>query len=157
MRIAIGSDERSHLADTVLAYLRQRGHTILTYGALADDPAAADWPVVSAAVAGAVATGQADEGIVLCWTGTGATMAANKVPGIRAALCGDAETARGARVWNHANVLALSLRATSDAIALEILDAWGATPWSDDAWNRAQIARLAALESALAPAPAEPP
>jgi ribose 5-phosphate isomerase B len=146
MRIALGSDEHSHLADTILAYLHEHDHEVLAFGALADDPSESDWPVASARVAQAVAAGQADEGIALCWTGTGAAIAANKVAGVRAALCGDAETARGARVWNHANVLALSLRATADGIAREILDAWFATPWSDDDWNRAQIARLRALE-----------
>lgn len=147
MRIAIGSDERSHLTDAVLTYLGTHDHKILPFGALAEEPSDVDWPLASAAVAEAVAGGVADEGIVLCWTGTGASIAANKVPGIRAALCQDAETARGARVWNHANVLALSLRATSEALAAEILDAWFATPWSSDDWNRAQIARVADLES----------
>lgn len=147
MRIAVGSDERSHLTTVILDYLTQHGHTILALGALSDDGSVVDWPVASAAVADAVARGRADEGIVLCWTGTGASIAANKVAGIRAALCPDAETARGARVWNHANVLALSLRATSEAVAGEILDAWFATPWSDDDWNRAQIARVAALDA----------
>ena len=86
-----------------------------------------------------VADGRADEAVVMCWTGTGASLAANKVAGIRAALCHDAETARGARVWNHANVLALSLRATPMPIAREILDAWFSTPYSDDDWNLRQI------------------
>jgi ribose 5-phosphate isomerase B len=90
--------------------------------------------------------GQADEGIVFCWTGTGASIAANKVRGIRAALCHDAETARGARIWNHANVLALSLRVTSEALAKEILEAWFSTSYSDDEWNCQQIARLCQLE-----------
>ena len=94
-----------------------------------------------------MATHQADEGIVFCWTGTGASIAANKVPGIRAALCHDAETARGARVWNHANVLALSLRATTEAIAKEILDTWFTTPYSEDEWNRQQIERIRQIEA----------
>jgi ribose 5-phosphate isomerase B len=93
-----------------------------------------------------VANKQADEGIVCCWTGTGASIAANKVPGIRAALCHDAQTASGARTWNHANVLALSLRTTTEAIAKEILDAWFSTPYSTDDWNRLQIARIQQLE-----------
>jgi ribose 5-phosphate isomerase B len=71
-----------------------------------------------------VAEGQADEGVLFCYTGTGASIAANKVPGIRAALCSDAQTARGARWWNDANVLVMSLRATSTEVAKEILDAW---------------------------------
>jgi ribose 5-phosphate isomerase B len=89
----------------------------------------------------------------MCWTGTGCTIAANKVPGIRAALCHDAETAKGARIWNHANVLGLSLRATPEAIATEILDAWFATPRSDDDWNRLQMERVRAIEQKYNRAP----
>jgi ribose 5-phosphate isomerase B len=74
-------------------------------------------------------------------------LAANKVPGIRAALVGDAVTAAGARKWNHANVLALSLRATPLPVAAEILDAWFETPYDNDAWNLKQIARIRDLES----------
>jgi ribose 5-phosphate isomerase B len=101
-------------------------------------------------VAEAVAAGAADEGIVCCWTGTGASIAANKVPGIRAALVGDAETARGARIWNHANVLALSLRATPVPVMREILDAWFETSVlegeAQSVWNRQQIDRIKRLE-----------
>ena len=86
-------------------------------------------------------------GIVMCWTGTGASIAANKVRGVRAALCGDAQTARGARTWNHVNVLALSLRATPEPIAREILDAWFETPYADDDWNRRQVERLTEIEA----------
>ena len=146
MKIAIGSDERTHLTDMLVEELRRRGHEPLLFGPLAAESAEGDWPVVCGNVARAVAAGEADEGIVCCWTGTGATIAANKVAGIRAALCHDAETARGARVWNHANVLALSLRATPEAIAKEILDAWFATPYSEDAWNARQIERIRELE-----------
>ncbi|HLZ22586.1 MAG TPA: RpiB/LacA/LacB family sugar-phosphate isomerase [Ktedonobacterales bacterium] len=146
MKIAIGSDERTHLTEVLVEELRRRGHEALLFGPLATDSAASDWPVVCGDVARAVASGQADEGIVCCWTGTGATIAANKVPRIRAALCHDAETARGARVWNHANVLALSLRATPEAVAREILDAWFSTPYSDDEWNLRQIERIRSLE-----------
>jgi ribose 5-phosphate isomerase B len=83
-----------------------------------------DWALASEAAARDVAEGRADSGIVACWTGTGASIAANKVAGLRAALCADAETARGARRWNDANVLALSLRTTSHAVPTEILYAW---------------------------------
>ena len=107
-----------------------------------------DWPVVGRALAEAVAKGEMGEGVLFCWTGTGASIAANKVPGVRAALCHDAETARGARIWNHANVLVISLRATSEAIAKEILDAWYETPFSDDAWNLKQMERIQELEEA---------
>lgn len=150
MKIAIGSDERTHLTDMLVAELQRRGHEVRAFGPLAANEMAgaseSDWPLVSAEVAQAVAAGEADEGIVCCWTGTGASIAANKVHGIRAALCGDAETARGARIWNHANVLALSLRATSEAVAQEILDAWFDTPYSEDAWNAKQIKRIGQLE-----------
>lgn len=95
---------------------------------------------------GQVAEGQADETIVMCWTGTGCTLVANKIPGIRAALCHDAETAKGARVWNHANVLGLSLRATPEAVAKEILNAWFDTPYSNDEWNRRQIQQIKEIE-----------
>jgi len=109
MRIAVGSDERTHLTDAVIEELKKRGHDLILFGPLTENDSEVDWPLVSSNTAGAVATGRADEAIVFCWTGTGASIAANKVQGIRAALCYDAETARGARIWNHANVLALSL------------------------------------------------
>ena len=146
MKIAIGSDERTHLTDKVLSELKQRGHEVLPFGALVENESEVDWPVSSSKVGFAVATHKADEGIVFCWTGTGASIAANKVSGIRAALCHDAETARGARIWNHANVLVLSLRVTTEAIAKEILDAWFATPYSNDEWNLEQMQRIRQLE-----------
>src|SRR5579884_1145473 len=147
MKIAIGSDERTHLTDFVIEDLKKRGHEILPIGPLAENDPEADWPLTSSKVGEAVISGQADEGIVFCWTGTGASIAANKVPGIRAALCHDATTAAGARTWNHANVLALSLRATSEPMAKEILDAWFATPYSEDEWNRQQIEGISQLEA----------
>lgn len=150
MKIAIGSDEKSVFTDALIQDLSARGHEVLLFGPVAPDDHDVDWPLTSSRVAEAVASGAADQGIVCCWTGTGASIAANKVRGVRAALCHDASTARGARVYNHANVLALSLRATSIAIAKEILDAWFSTPWSDDEWNSRQIARLAALEEKAA-------
>jgi ribose 5-phosphate isomerase B len=146
MNIALGSDERTHLTDMLIEELNKRGHSVQLFGPLAGESDEVDWPLVSARVAEAVAAGQADEGIVCCWTGTGASIAANKVAGIRAALCHDAETARGARIWNHANVLALSLRATSEAVAKEILASWFGTPYSDDAWNHEQMERISRLE-----------
>ena len=146
MKIAIGSDERTHLTDMVIEDLKQRGHELLLFGPLAENDPDVDWPLTSSNVARAVAAQQADEGIVFCWTGTGASIAANKVQGIRAALCYDAETAKGARTWNHANVLALSIRATSEAIAKEILEAWLSTPYSEDEWNCQQMERVRKLE-----------
>jgi ribose 5-phosphate isomerase B len=133
VKISVSSDERTGVADALVEELRGRGHEPLTHGALAEGERD-DWAWASEAAARDVADGRAEQGIVCCWTGTGASIAANKVPGIRAALCGDAETAAGARKWNDANVLALSLRATSEALLSEILDAWFAgAPSSDDA------------------------
>ncbi len=149
MRIAVGSDERSELTDALIAELEKRGHGIVAFGPVADQEES-DWPLVCSKVAEAVASGEADEGIVCCWTGTGASIAANKVPGIRAALIHDAETARGARIWNHANVLALSLRATPIPVMREILDAWYETSSSEGEaqsdWNKQQIDRIRRLE-----------
>ncbi len=149
MKIAVSSDEHSPLVDAILEELARRGHQVAYFGPRPGEPASEehDWPVVTVKAVTQVAQGQADEAIVMCWTGTGASLAANKVPGIRAALCHDAETARGARIWNHANVLALSLRATPIPIAKEILDAWFNTPYSDDPWNLKQMARIRALEA----------
>lgn len=144
MKIAVSTDERTHLVEAVLEELARRGHEVAYLGPAAGDEA--DWPEVTLAAAEQVAGGEADEAIVMCWTGTGCTIAANKVPGIRAALCHDAETAKGARIWNHANVLGLSLRATPEAVAKEILDAWFATPRSTDDWNRLQMDRVRAIE-----------
>ena len=122
MRIAFGSDERTHLVDFVEQELRNRGHQVELVGPPAGEPL--QWTEVAGAVAELVSSAQADEGVLCCWTGTGVSIAANKVPGVRAALCGDAETARGARAWNDANLLCLSLRATTEAVAGEILEAW---------------------------------
>lgn len=131
MRIAVAADERTGVADALVAELRGRGHEALVHGAL-NDAERNDWAWASETAARDVAEGRADQAVVACWTGTGASIAANKVPGIRAALCTDAETARGARTWNDANVLALSLRTTSGAVLTEILDAWFATQPSTD-------------------------
>jgi ribose 5-phosphate isomerase B len=146
VRIAVSSDERTHLTDVVVEELDKRGHEVKLFGPLCGEDQ--DWPVVTRAAAEWVAQGKAEQGIFFCWTGTGASIAANKVPGIRAALCRDAYTAKGARTWNHANVLVLSLRAVSEAVAKEILDAWLETPYSDDDWNLLQMKRITELEDA---------
>src|ERR687889_2312163 len=114
MRIAVASDERTGVAEAVVDELRRRGYEPIVHGALSDEERD-DWAWASEAAARDVAEGRAQQGIVCCWTGTGASIAANKVEGVRAALCGDAATAEGARKWNDANVLALSLRTTSEA------------------------------------------
>jgi ribose 5-phosphate isomerase B len=123
VRISVASDERTGVAERVVEELRRRGHEPILHGALAQGERD-DWAWASEAAARDVAEGAADQAIVCCWTGTGASIAANKVGGVRAALCADAETARGARRWNDANALALSLRTTSEALLEEMLDAW---------------------------------
>jgi ribose 5-phosphate isomerase B len=146
MRIAVAADERVGIAEAVIEELRKRGHEPISHGALSDSERD-DWAWASEAAARDVVDGRVDQAIVCCWTGTGASIAANKVAGVRAALCGDAATAEGARRWNDANVLALSLRATSEAELAEILDAWFAADPSTEADDRANVEHLAALES----------
>jgi len=144
MRIAVAADELTGVAQTVLEQLRERGHEPIPHGAYAEDERS-DWAWASERAARDVVEGRAEQAIVACWTGTGACIAANKVPGIRAALCGDAQTAEGARRWNDANVLALSLRATSHAELVEILDAWLGAQASEDAVDVENIAHLSVI------------
>jgi ribose 5-phosphate isomerase B len=141
MRVAVAADERTGIAEPLVEELRKRGHEPLLHGALSDGERD-DWAWASETAARDVAEGRAEQAVVCCWTGTGASIAANKVPGIRAALCGDAQTAEGARRWNDANVLALSLRATSEAELEEILDAWFAGAPSDEGADRANVDHL---------------
>ena len=141
MRIAVSSDEVTGVAENLVRELKRRGHELVTHGALTQDERD-DWAWASEAAARDVAEGRADQAVVCCWTGTGASIAANKVDGVRAALCGDAETARGARRWNDANVLALSLRATSAPVLEEILDAWFDGAPSDDEADVANVRHL---------------
>jgi ribose 5-phosphate isomerase B len=141
MRVAVAADERTGIAEPLLEELRKRGHEPLPHGALNDEERD-DWAWASEAAARDVAEGRAEQAVVCCWTGTGASIAANKVQGIRAALCADAQTAEGARRWNDANVLALSLRATSEAELEEILDAWFAGAPSDEGEDRANVDHL---------------
>ena len=134
MRVAFGTDERTPLSDEVAGALAAAGHEVVLR--LEDEP----WPDVGRRVGEAVARGEADRGVVCCWTGTGVSIAANKVPGVRAALCTDSETARGARRWNDANVLAMGLRLTSPTVAQEMLDAFLSTnPEPDEAQNIAKV------------------
>ncbi|MCH7698725.1 MAG: RpiB/LacA/LacB family sugar-phosphate isomerase [Chloroflexi bacterium] len=146
MKIALGSDEKTHLTDFLADELERRGHSVSLVG----PPAGEDlqWADVALKLARAVADGAHDQGVLCCWTGTGVSIAANKVPGVRAALCGDAETARGARKWNDANVLCLSLRAASETITKEILDAWfEAVP---DASEAANVDKINAMDAGRA-------
>jgi ribose 5-phosphate isomerase B len=145
MKIAVAADERVGVAEAVLEELRKRGHEPIPHGALAEGERD-DWAWASEAAARDLAEGRADQAIVCCWTGTGASIAANKVPGVRAALCLDAQTAEGARKWNDANALALSLRATSEAELAEILDAWfGGVPSADQA-DAANVEHVSEIE-----------
>lgn len=144
MKLAIGSDERTHLTDTVVNELIERGHEVYLFGPLKEEKRS--WPDVARQVAESVRQGEADEGILFCWTGTGVSLAANKVPGIRAALCADAETAKGARLWNKANVLCISLRATSVIISQEILDAWFDTTYQPNEEDDSCLAQVEAIE-----------
>jgi ribose 5-phosphate isomerase B len=150
VRIAVASDERTGVAQAVVDELRRRGHEPIAHGALAEGDRD-DWAWASEAAARDVAEGRADQAVVCCWTGTGASIAANKVAGIRAALCGDAQTAEGARRWNDANVLALSLRLTSEAALAEILDAWFATAPSHDPADLQNVEHLAEIEDRPVP------
>ena len=117
MKVVLGTDEDRPVVEHLARLLQDKGHELFRV------PTGA-WAEMAQRVAEVVRTGEASTGIVCCWTGTGVSIAANKVPGIRAALCVDAATAEGARKWNDANVLALSLRLLSDPVATEILTAW---------------------------------
>ncbi len=139
--VAVGSDERHETAVAACEELRRRGYDVRCFGAL-DEGAMACWPAVGRTVGQAVASGSCATGVVFCWTGTGVSIAANKVRGVRAALCGDAATASGARRWNDANVLCASLRTTSLAVLGEMFDAWFATAASEKPEDREAIADL---------------
>jgi ribose 5-phosphate isomerase B len=147
MKIAVASDEKTTLTDFVIENLTARGHEPILFGPLIGE--ALPWTLASERLADAVANGSAHEGVLFCYTGTGASIAANKVPGIRAALCADAQTARGARWWNNANVLVMSLRATSPEVSKEILDAWFSETVKDD--EIATIRQLQEIEARHAP------
>mgnify|MGYP001267655759 CR=1 FL=1 len=144
MRLSVGADARNPVVDAVLKLLKHEGHRVAFYGP--SGRTVVPWSEVAACVAHDVTGRAADEGILFCWTGTGVSIAANKVPGIRAALCGDSETARGARLWNDANVLCLSLRTTTEALAQEILKTWFATQFQPTPEDEACLAVVQRLE-----------
>ena len=145
--IAVAADERTGVAEAVVSELRRRGHEVSLHGALTDGERD-DWAWASEAAAREVAEGRAEQAVVCCWTGTGASIAANKVAGVRAALCVDGPTAAGARRWNDANVLALSLRSTSEAVLEEILESWFESAASEKADDRANVEHVAEIEGA---------
>ena len=144
MRVALGSDEKTPLTEAVEGDLRRRGHDVVLVGPPAGDDK--QWAAVGREVGELVSDGRAATAVLFCWTGTGASIAANKVSGVRAALCTDAETARGARRWNDANVLVMGLRLTSPVVAHEILEAW----FSSDA-DPSEADNISALEPAGSP------
>lgn len=141
MHIAFGTDETTETSEAVVEWLESAGHTVIR---AVDDGTA--WPEVGRGVATLVASGAVDRGVVCCWTGTGVSIAANKVPAVRAALCVDASTAAGARRWNDANVVALGLASTTPSGAVEILDAFLTTAVADD-----ELAAIARVEDGVAP------
>ena len=151
MKISVGSDERNPVTDAVVDELQRRGLEVTLHGPLKDE--IEHWPVVARQVAEQIASGQTDEGLLFCWTGTGVSIAANKVPGVRAALCLDAETARGARIWNNANLLCMSLRTTTEAVAKEILEAWFSTEYEPNPEDDARLRELAEIEAEHLPEP----
>ena len=145
MRVAFGSDDDTPLTEAVARDLAERGHELIKVGPPAGEEI--EWAEVGGKVGRLVADGSADTGVLFCWTGTGASIAANKVTGVRAALCTDASTASGARKWNDANVLVMSLRLTSPIVAGEMLDAWfSAEPDPSEAANIARLEQPAASQ-----------
>ena len=144
MKIAVGSDMKTHVTDFVINELQKMGHEVETFGALKEPSAM--WSKVAMEVAQKVAQKEFDQAVLFCWTGTGIALAANKVKGIRAALCNDAETAKGARLWNDANILAMSLRLVSEQLAKEMLEVWFTTEASQDEEDQACLRFLDEVE-----------
>ena len=136
MRVAFGSDDENETTRAVLQALVEAGHEVV-------QPESAGWPDLGKSVGRAVVEGRADYGVVMCWTGTGTAIAANKVPGVRAALAWDPWIAKGARLWNDANVLAMSLKRLAPDVAVEVLQAFLTTtaPDPDEAANIAELDR----------------
>lgn len=147
MKYAIGADEINETIRMVHDILIQKGYGVQVY--LPAKGKTISWPKAALAVAKDITQGKADEGILFCWTGTGVCIAANKVRGIRAALCVDAETARGARLWNNANVLCMSLRLTTPALGREILESWLATKYIKNAEDDACLLEIETLGTAI--------
>lgn len=146
MKLSLGADERLPVVDALLSHLAQEGHKVTWYGPEAGDTH--PWPQVAQLVAEDVASGRSEEGILFCWTGTGVSIAANKILGVRAALCVDGESARGARLWNNANLLCLSLRLTTEALSKEILESWFATKYLPNPNDDANLQLVEELDSA---------
>ena len=145
--IPVGADETHPVVLSVIDYLeRKKGYQVIRRGAIGSHPASCDWPNVAADVARCVAAGEAPFGILFCWTGTGVSIAANKLQGIRAALCTDRDTAIGARRWNDANILAMSVRLVTEQLAREIVDGWLESQPDGTEGNRRCLDALAQLD-----------
>lgn len=143
MKIAVGSDEKTKTTDFVVEYLKKQGHEVKLFGALMRPKAV--WSVVAQEVAEAVKDREVEEGILMCWTGTGVAMAANKVPGIRAVTVAEPKTTEGARKWDQANILCFSCF-LNKRVVKKILDAWFSTPYSQDKEDLEGIKRLVEIE-----------
>lgn len=146
-KISVGADERRYVVYAIFDYLKENGYEVIWHGPEKDETL--PWSEVAWRVALDVQSKAVENGILLCWTGTGVSMAANKVKGIRAALCSDAETARGARLWNNANLLCMSMRTTSEIMAKEILDMWFATSYQPNETDDACLEILEVLDSKI--------
>ena len=129
--IALGSDHGGYgLKQEVIKHLKERGLEYKDYGCYSEE--SCDYPVYGRAVAEAVASGECERGIIICGTGIGISITANKVPGIRAALCHDCFSAEATRQHNDANVLAMGARVIGPGLALKIVDIFLDTPFSND-------------------------
>lgn len=135
MKMLVASDEKTNLTDTVIDYLKEKGHKLVLLGHLVNKNKKWKWVDIGKEAAQKVFNGKVNEGILFCWSGTGICMAANRFKGVRAALCWDAQTAKLARKWDNANVLCISLRYTSEEVAKEILDAWFSTEFDEEDLN----------------------
>lgn len=133
MKLIVASDEKTDLTKSVIQHLQKQGHQVILMGDLLKKND--KWAQIGFDAAQKVANGEVNQAILFCWSGTGICMAANRIKDARAALCWDAETARLARKWDNANILCLSLRFTSEAIAKEILDAWFSTKFDEEGLN----------------------
>ena len=132
MKLVVASDEKALLTDSVVSYLKEKGHELILLGHLENEEKKWRWADIGREAALKVASGEAEQGILFCWSGTGVAIAANRIKGARAALCWDAETARLARKWDNANILCMSLRFTSETVAKDILDEWFATKFDEE-------------------------
>ena len=145
MKIAIGCDHGAlNLKNTVVEHLTKKGFEVKDFGTYTAD--SCDYPDFAAAAAKAVAAGECDKGIVLCTTGIGVSIAANKVDGIRCALLSDVMSARMTREHNDTNVMAIGAGVVGQMLALEIIDTWLGTEFSGEARHQRRIDKVMALE-----------